>query len=124
MVAINRKLFFLYKSIAVLGIFSALVFGYIYFEPVLTEREIVITIVNYEKFPKEPGKYYIFTKTELFENTNYRYHNKTNADQLIGRLIKGQTYKVKVVGFYFPSIHKFRNIIDIVDYNIKSKPRA
>ncbi|QQS38002.1 MAG: hypothetical protein IPM56_08710 [Ignavibacteriales bacterium] len=121
MVVINQKLFWLYKFTAVVMILFIIVFGYIFFEPYLTEREIVITVVNFEKFPKENGKYYIFTTDEVFENTNYYYHKKNNADRLITKFIKGDTYRVKVVGFYLPAINRFRNIIDIVEYNIRTR---
>lgn len=121
MPVLNPRLFFFYRFISVIIILFVILFGYVFFEPYLTEREIIITVINYEKFPREEGKYYIFTRDEIFENTNYYYHKKSNADKLISRLIKGQTYRVKVVGFYLPFIPRFRNIIEIVEYNINSR---
>jgi hypothetical protein len=120
MAAIHSKLFLLFKIVVIIVVLFGTVYSFIFFEPILTEREIFITVTNFEKFPKEEGKYFVFTKDEVFENTNYSYHKKTNADLLMTRLIKGQTYRVKVVGFYLPFLTRFRNIIDIVEYNVKS----
>ena len=39
-----------------------IIFGYLFFEPYLTEKEEVITVVNKEEWVGEPGKYFIFTE--------------------------------------------------------------
>ncbi|MCH7724654.1 MAG: hypothetical protein IIC76_15155, partial [Bacteroidetes bacterium] len=53
-----------------------LMFGYLFFEPFLTETEVTITVVNTEKWGNERGKHFIFTEEEVFLNADDYYHNK------------------------------------------------
>lgn len=99
-------------------ILLTIIFGYLFFEPYLTEKEEVITIVNKEKWVGEPGKYFIFTENEVFLNANDYYQNKENANELYKQFKEGHTYRVKVVGIYIPFIPRFRNIINIVGSSI------
>ena len=92
-----------------------IIFGYLFFEPFLTETEETITVINKEKWNGENGAYFIFTEKEVFLNANDYYDNKHNADELYPKFKKGYTYKVKVVGLYIPFIPRFRNIIEILD---------
>ena len=89
-------------------------FSYLLFEKFLTEKEIIITVINKERFGTEESKYLIFTLDEVFENSNKFYHRKTNSDLIYKKLERGVTYRVKVVGFYLPSIPRLRNIIEVV----------
>ena len=94
-----------------------LIFGYLFFEPFLTETEEVITIINVERWGNEEGQYFIFTDDEVFINVNDYYHNKHNADE-INKLFKlGFTYRVTVVGVYIPFLPRFRNILNITEYS-------
>lgn len=94
-----------------------LAFGYLFFEPFLTEKTITIKVVNKEKFGNEPGKYFIFAEDEVFLNENNYYHDKDNADQLYQMIYRGSNFKVKVVGTYLPWWPRFRNIIKILEIN-------
>ncbi|MEJ2613795.1 MAG: hypothetical protein P8Z35_02460 [Ignavibacteriaceae bacterium] len=105
----NRKII-----IGLIIIFTSLIFGYLFFERFLTEKEVTITVINSEKFGDEPGRYLIFTKDEVFEDANNYYHDKHNATAVYNKLEKGRTYVVKVVSFYWPDLPHFRNIIDVV----------
>ena len=96
-------------------ILLTLIFGYLFFEPFLTETETVITVTNTEKWGNEKGKYFIFTKDEVFLNANDYYQNKDNADELYKKIKRGYTYKVKVVGSYISWIPRFRNILEIIE---------
>ncbi|MCJ7552316.1 MAG: hypothetical protein MUO34_00400 [Ignavibacteriaceae bacterium] len=98
-------------------IFSVILFGYLFFEPYITEEEITITVINKEKFGNEYGKYFIFTLNEVFTNSDNYYHNKSNANKLYPHFIPGAEYKVKVVGIYLPFLPKFRNILSIKSIN-------
>ena len=98
-------------------ILLTLIFGYLFFEPFLTETEEIITVINTEKWGNEKGRYFIFTENEVFLNANDYYQNKDNADELYKKFRKGYTYKVKVVGTYFSFIPRFRNILEIIHYN-------
>ncbi len=95
-------------------VLAIIVFGFLFFEGYLTEKEITITVINKEKWPGEDGRYFIFTDKEVFMNENNYYHNKKNADQLYPMLQIGYTYKVKVVGLYWPFLPRLRNIQNIV----------
>lgn len=92
-----------------------ILFGFLFFEPFLTETEEFITVINKEQWGGETGKYFIFTENEVFVNEDNYYHGKENAKELYPKLKIGFTYKVKLVGLYIPSIPRFRNIIEIVD---------
>ena len=98
-------------------VLASALFGYLFFEPFLTEKEEIITITNMQKWGKEPGKYFIFTEDEVFVNANDYYHNKTNADDLFPLFKRGYTYKVKVIGVYLPFLPRFRNIKSIMEFN-------
>jgi hypothetical protein len=106
------KLSLIFGVIIVLCI---IVFGFVFFEPFLTEKVIDIRVVNMEKWPGEKGRYFIFTDKEVFLNEDNYYQNKKNADQLYPLFKKGDTYTVKVVGFYLPFLPRFRNIINIME---------
>ncbi|MFI5236893.1 MAG: hypothetical protein ACHQLA_03025 [Ignavibacteriales bacterium] len=99
----------------VIIIICILVFGFVFFEPFITEKEEVIKVVNMERWYGERGRYIIFTEKEVFLNENNYYHNKENADQIYPLFKKGSTYRVKVVGLYIPFIPRFRNIINIIE---------
>ena len=94
-----------------------LLFGYLFFEPFLTEDTISIKVINKSHFGNEPGKYFVFTENEVFYNSNNYYHNKENADELNDKIYPGTSYKVKVVGLYLPWLPRFRNITKILEIN-------
>ncbi len=106
----NRKII-----IGLIIILISLVYGYLFFERFLTEKEVTITVINSEKFGDETGRYIIFTPDEVFEDTNDYYHDKHNATEVFNKLQKGRTYKVKVVSFYWPALPHFRNIIEVIN---------
>ncbi len=93
-----------------------IVFGFVFFEPIFTEKVVDIKVINKEKWSGEKHRYFIFTENEVFLNENNYYHNnKTNADELYPILKVGNIYKVKVVGLYIPFIPRFRNILTILE---------
>lgn len=106
----------------VIIILCILLFGFLFFEPFLTETEAVITVINKERWMGERGRYFIFTENEVFLNENNYYHNKENADDLYLMFRNGFTYKVKVVGLYIPFVPRFRNIMSIIEHRNRNVP--
>jgi hypothetical protein len=100
-------------TVSFIIILIAIIYGYIFFERYITESTISITVINKAPFGDEASKYLIFTKDEVFEDVNNSYQDASNADQIYDQLKIGGHYKVKVVGFYLPSIPHFRNIVSI-----------
>jgi len=103
------------------GVFAATVISffilgisYLFFEKLITEKEIVITVINKEKFGSEEDKYLIFTPYEVFENSNNFFHRKTDADIIFRKLERGVAYRVRVVGIYLPDFGRLRNITEII----------
>ncbi|HMN24154.1 MAG: hypothetical protein IT276_16965 [Ignavibacteriaceae bacterium] len=94
-----------------------LLFGYLFFEPFLTEDTISIKVINKSQFGNEPEKYFVFTENEVFYNSNNYYQNKENADELNAKIYPGTSYKVNVVGIYLPWLPRFRNITKILEIN-------
>ena len=109
-----HRLAFFFGFVMIILIF---IFGYLFFEPFLTETEEVITIINVERWGNEEGKYFIFTDDEVFINADDYYHNKHNANDIYTLFKLGYTYRVKVVGVYLPNLPRFRNITDIIEYS-------
>jgi hypothetical protein len=98
-------------------ILLVLLFGYLFFEPFLTEETITINVTNKAQFGNEPGKYFVFTQDEVFYNSDNYYQSKENADELNQQIYAGAKYKVKVVGIYLPWLPRFRNITKILEIN-------
>ncbi|HQF41479.1 MAG TPA: hypothetical protein PK073_01110 [Ignavibacteriaceae bacterium] len=98
-------------------ILLVILFGYLFFEPYITEDTVTIKVINKAQFGNESGKYFVFTEDEVFSNSNNYYQNKENADELNQQIYPGSTYKVKVVGIYIPWLPRFRNIISILEIN-------
>lgn len=94
-----------------------ILFGYLFFEPYLTEDTITINVINKAQFGNESGKYFVFTSDEVFNNSNNYYHNKENAEEINQQIYPGSTYKVKVVGIYLPWLPRFRNITEVLEIN-------
>lgn len=94
-----------------------LLFGYLFFEPFLTEETITIRVLNKSQFGNEPDKYFVFTQEEVFYNSDNYYHSKENATELNDKIYPGSVYKVRVVGLYLPWLPRFRNILDILEIN-------
>ena len=114
---LSEGFFRLSAMIGFLIVLLILLFGYLFFEPFVTEETITIKVLNKSQFGNEPGKYFVFTQDEVFNNSNNYYHSKENADDLNEKLYPGSTYKVNVVGVYIPWLPRFRNIIKIIEIN-------
>ncbi len=120
---IENKMFHLAVFLSAVVVVVILGLSYLFFERMITEEEIVITVINKEKFGNEDGKYLIFSKHEVFENSNKFFHKKTNAEQVFKKLDRGVSYRVKVAGIYMPSLYRLRNITEVVGTEVQSELR-
>lgn len=114
---LSEGFFRLSAMVGFLIILLVLLFGYLFFEPFLTEETISIKVINKAKFGNESGKYFVFTEEEVFYNSDNYYQSKENANELNQQIYAGTTYKVKVVGIYLPWLPRFRNITKIMEIN-------
>jgi len=109
-----KRLFRFSGCLGTIIIASLVIFSYLIFERSLTEKEIKITIKEVEADFNVKGKYLIFTKDEIFENSNSFFLGKSNAKELNDEIQKGKTYIVKVAGVRIPMILRYRNIVELV----------
>ncbi|MDY0083701.1 MAG: hypothetical protein RBR74_11020 [Ignavibacteriaceae bacterium] len=114
---LSESFFRLSAMAGVIIILLVILFGYLFFEPYITEDTVTIKVINKAQFGNESGKYFVFSENEVFSNSNNYYQNKENADELNQQIYPGSTYKVKVVGVYIPWLPRFRNITDILEIN-------
>ncbi len=114
---LSESFFKLSALIGFLIVLLVILFGYLFFEPYLTEETITIKVINKSQFGNEPGKYFVFTEDEVFYNSNDYYQSKENAEELNEKIYPGSTYTVKVVGVYIPWLPRFRNITEIEKIN-------
>jgi hypothetical protein len=114
---LSEKFFRLSALAAFVIILLVLLFGYLFFEPFLTEETITIKVINKAKFGNEVGKYFVFAPDEVFLNADNYYQSKDNADQLDKLIYSGNEIKAKVVGVYLPWLPRFRNITKVLEVN-------
>jgi len=114
---LSESFFRLSAMVGVIIVLLVILFGYLFFEPYLTEETISIKVINKAQFGNEPGKYFVFTENEVFYNSDNYYQNKENANELNEKLYPGSAYKVNVVGIYLPWLPRFRNITKILAIN-------
>lgn len=114
---LTEGFFRLSAMIGFIIVLLVLLFGYLFFESVLTEDTITIKVLNKAQFGNESGKYFVFTEEEVFYNSNSYYQSKENAEELDEIIYPGSSYKIEVVGVYLPWLPRFRNIINIIEIN-------
>ena len=79
------------------------------------EEVITITVIYKEIKGSESGdKYLIYTKNEVFENTDNILLQKFNSSDIFGQLIVDSTYQVRVAGIRIEFLNKYRNIIEVI----------
>ena len=77
-------------------------------------EDIVIKVIDKERITTDTeNKYLIFTENEVFENTDDILLLKFNSSDIYGKLRRGSTYRVRVVGWRIPALSAYRNIIKI-----------
>ena len=114
---LSEGVFRLSAMVGFVIVLLVILFGYLFFEPYITEETITIKVLNKAQFGNEAGKYFVFSSDEVFYNSNDYYQNKENAEELNEKIYPGSTYKVKVVGIYLPWLPRFRNITEILKIN-------
>ncbi|QIG66028.1 hypothetical protein phiOC_p386 [Ochrobactrum phage vB_OspM_OC] len=71
----------------------------------ITGKERIVT--------KEDSKYLVFTKDEVFENTDTIFHAKFNSSDLYGRINAGDICRMTVNGYRVPFLSMYRNILKV-----------
>jgi len=103
------------------GFIIVLVLGLILAYPIakFSSVEVIeVTITDKERISTGSGddlehKFLIYTKNEVFENTDALFQMKWNSTDVQNDLKKDSTYKVKVWGWRMPFFSTYRNIISI-----------
>jgi hypothetical protein len=114
---LSEGFFRLSTMVGVVIVILVILFGYLFFEPYITEETITIKVLNKSQFGNIPDKYFVFTEDEVFYNSNNYYQNKENAAEINDIIYPGSSYRVKVVGVYLPWLPRFRNITEILEIN-------
>lgn len=83
-----------------------------------TEEIVTATVLDKERISKGSGDsqehyWLIYTENETFQNKDSLLFLKFNSADIQGHLQRGQTYRLKVVGWRIPFFSAYRNIIDI-----------
>ena len=78
-----------------------------------------ISVTSKERIVEASGKstsskYLIFTKAEVFENTDSILFLKWGASDVQGALHKDKKYKVLVAGWRVPFLSMYRNIVEVI----------
>lgn len=97
-----------------------LLFVFSAFVPYTTQDTVIITVTDKERIVENSGdsvnsKYLVFTETEVFENTDSLMVLKFNSSDIQAKLMRGETYTVRVYGWRVPVFSWYRNIIEIKD---------
>ncbi len=75
-------------------------------EFIVESKERIVTNGENKK-----SKYLIFTKNEVFQNTDTALYLKFDSSDLYRTLKKGKAYKAKVYGWRLPFLSTHRNIV-------------
>lgn len=100
-------------------ILSTIIINQIFFN--FNDAEYIITITDKERvYDKDSSssKYLVFGDDEngnslVFENTDCIIRGKWNSSNIQGQFVKGNMYKITVVGYRIPFFNMYQNIIDL-----------
>ena len=100
-------------------ILSTIIINQIFFN--FNDEEYIITITDKERvYDKDSSssKYLVFGDDEngnslVFENTDCIIRGKWNSSNIQGQFVKGNMYKITVVGYRIPFFNMYQNIIDL-----------
>ena len=82
----------------------------------MSTETIEITVTEKERIATGSGenissKFIIYTKSEVFENTDSWLYSKFNSADYQNKFTVGETYKVKVAGWRVPFLSMYRNVV-------------
>jgi len=78
-----------------------------------TVETVDVMVKKSERMSQKGGaKYLVFTKNEVFENTDSAWHNKFNSSDFYNELEVGKRYSFKVYGYRMPMFSSYRNIFE------------
>jgi len=76
-----------------------------------TAEKVMFTVKEKEPIATKEVKYLIFTKQEVFENTDSFWKAKFNSSDVYGQIEPGKTYEAEVYGWRVPFLSWYRNIV-------------
>lgn len=80
----------------------------------VSSEYITITVTKTERIKSGEGeKYLLYTKDEVFENTDSWLYFKFNSSDFQNKLKNGKPHKVKVAGWRVPFFSMYRNVVKI-----------
>lgn len=105
----------------ILGVLGVIVIGFLIFAGVnsyenwiaRTTTDVTFTVTGKEvkSDGDDDSKYLIYTKGEVFEDTDAPHFNKYNSSDVYGELEIGKTYNCQVFGERDPRWSWYRNIV-------------
>ena len=111
----NIRSFFLYAILGILALVLIYVAAYFWsyqtIEVTITEKERVT--INSDEGVE--SNYRVYTTEEVFVNKDQLIFGKFDSSDVQRKLLDGNTYKVKVVGWRVPLFSWYRNIISVVE---------
>ena len=78
-----------------------------------TESIVDCTVKRTESVGGQQSKYLIFCQEEVFQNTDEMAYMKFNSSDVYNGIEQGKKYTFQVVGWRYPFLSWYRNIISI-----------
>jgi hypothetical protein len=97
-------------------VFAGLGALYVPIEIHCLSEPVTITVTDKERtMSHQDSKFLVYTKHEVFENTDALWKLKFNSSDVQGKLMVGETYNVRVTGLRIPFLSWHRNIVKVED---------
>lgn len=97
-------------------LFLGILCGIIIFNIVylFSQETITVQVTDKERIVTSDSSYYlVFCVGEVFQNSDSMLFFKFNSSDIQGKLERGKTYKIKVIGFRVPFLSMYRNILGV-----------
>jgi hypothetical protein len=90
--------------------------GAFFFPQTLFQSTVTATVTNTDNVCRGTKcQYLVFTDKGTFKNTDNWMAAKFNSSDVQGRLVRGQTYTMRVGGYRFPLFSTYQNVLRVED---------